>query len=405
MKLSYLDNSPPYLKEYLNYMSTIKGRAENTVKSYYEDIKLFFRFLKKKKRLISADVSFEDIKVADFPEELVKLVTIADVMEFLHFMSRERNNNQNARMRRAIALRQFYKYLTVTKGWFVVSPIERLELPKSKHVLPKHLTVLQAETLLDNLDRGKNDKPVQSAETAEISEENNAAADTADTQEVPENESGEQQELPPELIKPAEISKIVPETWRNVRDFCIITLFLNCGMRLSELVGINIHDCKAERDSETGEMMRYIKVMGKGSKERVIYLNKACIDAYDIWYNVRMKVAEEVKRLRYENALFISTRYQRIANRTVQQITTDALKQSQLDGMGFSVHKLRHTAATLMYQNGVDVRVLKDVLGHVNLNTTQIYTHVANRQLRQAIKHNPLSKEDSELEENYEEEK
>ena len=161
----------------------------------------------------------------------------------------------------------------------------------------------------------------------------------------------------------------------------MITFFLNCGMRLSELVGINVNDYISTQ--EGGVQIHRIKVLGKGSKERIVYLNPACVSAYENY----MKVRPETK----EKALFISKRLTRISNRRVEQIIDEKLKLSGLSGMGFSVHKLRHTAATLMYQNGVDVRALKEVLGHENLDTTQIYTHVANEQIRNAMNMNPLA--------------
>ena len=164
----------------------------------------------------------------------------------------------------------------------------------------------------------------------------------------------------------------------------MVTFFLNCGMRLSELVGLNVNSCIETMDFDTGEKVSYIKVLGKGSKERIIYLNSSCKEAYKLCVSRR---PTEFKKC---DALFLSSRGTRISNRRVEQIIDEKLRLAGLSGMGFSVHKLRHTAATLMYQNGVDVRVLKEVLGHENLGTTQIYTHVANKQLKQAVDKNPL---------------
>ena len=318
------NDCPPYLQEYLNYISTIKMRAELTVKNYYTDIKLFLRFIKKENGLCGNE-EFDEIIISDVSEELVKKTTLNDLLSFLAYVSSERDNHGKARARKAVALRQFFKYLTIKKLWFEVSPAQNLELPSPKNALPKHLTIEQATELLKTCSDFKG--------------------------------------------------------WEDYRDFCMITLFLNCGMRLSDLVGINCTDYMST--TVNGQNVTYIKVLGKGSKERIVYLNPACISAYNNYIAVRPETRDR--------ALFISRRGTRISNRRVEQIIEEKLKLSGLSGMGFSVHKLRHTAATLMYQNGVDVRVLKEVLGHENLDTTQIYTHVANEQIRNAIDMNPLA--------------
>ncbi len=318
------DDCPGYLQEYLNYIETIKLRSKLTVKNYYTDIKLFLRFIKVSNGLATED-EFDTIKIADISEDLVKKVTLTDILSFLTYTSSERENQAQARARKAVALRQFFKYLTVKKMWFDVSPAQNLELPSPKKTLPKHLTIEQATELL------------------------RTCSDFKD--------------------------------WTDHRDYCMITFFLNCGMRLSELVGINVNDFISTK--EGGENVHRIKVLGKGSKERIIYLNPACVSAYEDYIKVRPDTKEK--------ALFISKRLKRISNRRVEQIIDEKLQLSGLSGMGFSVHKLRHTAATLMYQNGVDVRALKEVLGHENLDTTQIYTHVANEQIRNAMNMNPLA--------------
>ncbi len=318
------NDCPPYLQEYLNYIETVKLRSQLTVKNYYTDIKLFLRFLKVNNDLADEE-DFDNIKIEDTPEELVKNATLTDLLAFLTYTSSERENKAQARARKAVALRQFFKYLTVKKMWFEVSPAQNLELPTPKKTLPKHLTVEQATELLKTCSDFKD--------------------------------------------------------WSDYRDYCMITFFLNCGMRLSELVGINITDYIDTK--EGGVRVQRIKVLGKGSKERIVYLNPACVAAYDNYIKVRPDTKDK--------ALFISKRLKRISNRRVEQIIDEKLKLSGLSGMGFSVHKLRHTAATLMYQNGVDVRALKEVLGHENLDTTQIYTHVANEQIRSAVNKNPLA--------------
>lgn len=326
--MGYRDDCPSYLNDYLNYIYTIKGRSELTLKNYYSDLRLFLRFLKIKNSLVEKNVEFSEIRIFDVSEELVKKVQLSDIVEFLHFVSSERDNHPKARSRKAVAIRQFFKYLTNTKQWFDASPAQNLELPTPKKALPKHLTVEQATELLQN--------------------------------------------------------NSVIETWQDARDYCMLTYFLNCGMRLSELVKINVTDYIETTDSKTGNKYSYIKVIGKGNKERIIYLNEACVKAFQAYLSMRPKIQNE-------KALFLSKQKTRISNRRVEQIIENKLQSAGLAGMGFSVHKLRHTAATLMYQNGVDVRVLKEVLGHENLDTTQIYTHVSDNQVKQAMDLNPLA--------------
>lgn len=325
---NYRDDAPQYLIDFLDHISVIKGRSQLTVKNYYCDLRLFLRYLKINNDPSLSSAEFSNISIADTPDFYVKNVTLTNIMGFLHYTMDNRDNHQKARARKAVAIRQFFKFLTDNKGWFEVSPAAKLELPSPKNALPKHLTIEQANLLL--------------SQCSEI------------------------------------------KTWVDSRDYCIITFFLNCGMRLSELVGISVNDYIQSIDPKTGNSYSFLKVIGKGNKERIIYLNNACVSAYEAYVKVRPHVQNE-------KALFLSQRYKRISNRRVEQIIEEKLMKSGLSGYGFSVHKLRHTAATLMYQNGVDVRVLKEVLGHENLNTTQIYTHVSDNQIKQAMDQNPLS--------------
>ncbi len=327
-KFDYKSDSPQYLIDFLDYMSVIKSRSALTVKNYYCDLRLFLRYIKVKNDPSLEDSDFSSISVSDTPEALVKSVTLSDIMGFLHFTMDERDNHQKARARKAVSIRQFFKFLTDNKNWFEVSPAAKLALPSPKNALPKHLTIEQANQLL--------------SECSDIKD------------------------------------------WVDSRDYCMITFFLNCGVRLSELVGISVNDYIKTKDTQSGEYYSFLKVIGKGNKERIIYLNSACVSAYEVYIKLRPNV-------KGENALFLSQRYKRISNRRVEQIIEEKLMKSGLSGYGFSVHKLRHTAATLMYQNGVDVRVLKEVLGHENLNTTQIYTHVSDIQIKQAMDMNPLA--------------
>lgn len=322
MNHSKLLNYPPIIKDYLTYIETIKGRSSKSVDEYAIDITVFFRYLKQIRGLVPPDIDFCDIDINDVDAELISSVTISDLYSYLVYCKNERNNNAATRARKTTSLRMFFKYLTNQIHLIDVNPAEQLETPKLKKALPLHLTLNESIDLLNSVE----------GEFA-------------------------------------------------IRDYCIITLFLNCGMRLSELCNINISSINFENN--------FIKILGKGNKERTIYLNEACISAIKNYLTVRP--VDAVKKTD-KDALFLSKRKQRISNKTVQYLVNKYLEKAGLGGRGFSTHKLRHTAATLMYQEGnVDIRVLKDVLGHENLGTTQIYTHIADKQIEDAIKSNPLS--------------
>ena len=332
------DNAPPLLRDFIVYLQLVKNRSELTVLNYYTDLRTFLRYYKIKLGRASDDPDeFTKIDISDITEAELKAVDLMLVQEFLIFTKTEKANDHKARYRKAVALRQFFKFLTNNKGLFDVNPMTNLELPSPKPALPKYLTLEQSLEMLTHID-----------------------------------------------------------TPDQKRDYCIVVFFLNCGMRLSELVGINISDIRFTHDID-GNVIYSLKVLGKGSKERIVYLNNACVNAY-MDYIDPSETDEEKRRQKglrcmtaKTDALFLSRRGTRISNRRVQQIVEDCFKSCGLDNMGLSVHKLCHTAATLMYQNGVDVRVLKDVLGHENLNTTQIYTHVSNAQMQDAMRNNPLS--------------
>ena len=337
MKNNHYDNAPQLIKDFIFYEKIVKGRSDLTVKNYYNDIRTFFRFYKVQNGLVNSTVDFGDIDISDLTDRDICSVDLQTAQQFLIYMKEEKNNEQKARYRKAVALRQFYKFLTNNKHLFEVSPMANLQLPSPKPALPKYLTLEQALEMLTHID-----------------------------------------------------------TPDQKRDYCIVVFFLNCGMRLSELVGINLKDIRKTVGTDGNEVYS-LKVLGKGNKERIVYLNDACVNAYIDYVapdegDPDVRTASGCRDMSAQtDALFISKRKTRISNRRVQQIVEDCFKSCGLDNMGLSVHKLRHTAATLMYQHGVDVRVLKDVLGHENLNTTQIYTHVSNAQMESAMKNNPLS--------------
>lgn len=321
MKKEYLNNCPDYLKSFLFYLETILNRSTKTVDAYYVDLRLYLSFIYCKNKGI--DFSDEKVDISSVPIEYVKNATLNDIYEYLHFVSRERNNNAKTRARKASSLRRFYNYLTVKAGLFELDPTKELEIPSQKKSLPKYLTLEESYTILNNV-----------------------------TTPDPE------------------------------RDFCILTLFLNCGMRLSELVGINLSDI---RDTGEGTTLR---LLGKGNKERIVYLNSACIAAVNAYKEVRGK---DKKVIKDKNALFLNRNGGRLTGRRVQQIVEKILADNGLSGRGLSPHKLRHTAATMLYQHAdIDILVLKELLGHVNVGTTEIYTHLSNKELKKAADASPF---------------
>ena len=309
---------PSLVRQYLNYLAAIKNKSQLTVLEYGSDLRMFFRFIAKAKGLCDNSTEFDEINISMMSDEQICSVSLEDAYAFLYFCRTERMNDNNSRARKAVAIKRFYRYLEVNDK-IKENRIAFLESPQTKKSLPKYLTLEQSVKLLNSVD-GK----------------------------------------------------------FKERDFCILTLFLNCGLRLSELVGINISHIK---DDNT------LVVLGKGNKERTVYLNKSCIDAINSYMAVR-----PADGLKDRDALFISNQKRRISNQGVQKIVEGCLARSGLDGLGFSTHKLRHTAATLMYQYGnVDPLQLKEILGHENLSTTEIYTHIHDDQLKQAVDSNPLN--------------
>ncbi|MBP5427628.1 MAG: tyrosine recombinase XerC [Clostridiales bacterium] len=314
------DEMPNFLIDYLNYLETIKGKSKNTILAYSYDLRLFLRFIKVHKQLVDKD-NFEDISIKDFSTETLEDITLSDLYSFLSFVNRERTNSSYARARKVASLKSFFNYLTNKVKIVSLNPTRELESPKILKKLPRYLNVAESKNLLNC---------VASQKSA-----------------------------------------------HKFRDFAMLTLFLNCGMRLSELVGINLDDIRNNT----------ISVTGKGGKERIIYLNHACVDALNNYLTQR-----PIDGVIDKNALFLSSRKTRISKNTVQFIVKKYIRMSGLDAKKYSTHKLRHTAATLMYKHGkVDVRALQKILGHETLATTQIYTHLDNQQLQDALDNNPLA--------------
>ena len=321
------DENPEYINSFLDYSATILNKSPNSIKEYNYDLMMFFRFIKIHFKLTD-ETDFSKIKINDIPISVVQKITLSDIHAFISYMAIELRSKSASRARKVSTIRIFFKYLSQKANLIDVNPAQNLETPKSDKRLPKYLNLEESQRLLN----------------------------------VTENEDN-----------------------RNYkRDFAIITLFLNCGLRLSELVGINIKDIDFS-DAK-------LNVIGKGNKERTIYLNKACLRAINEYLQIRPKQGVKVDKLNSHKALFLSERKERISKRTVQHIVNKELQLAGLDISKYSVHKLRHTAATLMYQYGkVDIRALQVLLGHESISTTEIYTHVNNNQVRDAVENNPLA--------------
>lgn len=321
MKKEVLQSCPVVIRDFLTYNEAIKGKSSRSVEGYFLDLQTFFRYILLVRELAPKDARFEEIDISSVDIELIKTITLTDLYAFLVFCKNERSNGAATRARKTSTLRIFFKYLSSQTHQIEENPALMLDSPKVKQSLPKHLTLEDSLELLNSVD-GNNKQ----------------------------------------------------------RDYCILTLFLNCGLRLAELCSLNITDISNENT---------LTVTGKGNKERLIYLNNACQSALKDYLAVRP--VEGIPATE-KNALFISRNHRRISNKTVQHIVKTYLNKSGLGDMGYSTHKLRHTAATLMYQHGdVDIRVLKDILGHANLGTTQIYTHVSDKQIKKAADANPLA--------------
>ena len=318
------DGNPNFLNSFLDYTATILNKSPNTIKEYNYDLNNFLKFILVHFKMTDKK-DLKDVDIHDMNISTVEKITLEDSHAYLFYLKNNFNSKAATRARKVASIRVFFNYLCNKSGMIDKNPAQNLETPKQDRRIPKYLSLDDSKKLLE-------------------------AATNIDDR-------------------------------NKERDFAIITLFLNCGMRLSELVGINFkdinfNDCK-------------LSVIGKGNKERTIYLNKACMNAINNYIAIRPRDGVKSDS---RDALFLSERKERISNRTVQYIVKQELQRAGLDTNKYSVHKLRHTAATLMYQYGnVDIRALQELLGHESISTTEIYTHVDNSQVRNAVESNPLA--------------
>lgn len=318
------EGNPTFLNSFLDYTATILNKSPNTIKEYNYDLNNFLKFILIHFRMTNTK-ELKEVDIHDMTIDTVSKIKLEDIHAYLFYLKNNFQSKAATRARKTASIRVFFNYLSNKAGLIEKNPAQNLETPKQDKRVPKYLSLDDSKKLLE-------------------------AATNIDDR-------------------------------NKERDFAIITLFLNCGMRLSELVGINMKDINFNDCKMT--------VIGKGNKERTIYLNKACINAINSYLTVR---PHDSVKSDSRDALFLSERKERISNRTVQHIVKQELYRAGLDTNKYSVHKLRHTAATLMYQYGnVDIRALQELLGHESISTTEIYTHVANEQVRNAVESNPLS--------------
>ena len=328
MPIDYRQEAPQLLLDFLSYHETIKAHSQRTVDEYFLDLRNFFRYLKQTRDPALRDVPMDQVSIRDVDRDLIASVTLTDIYGYMTYLSRDRVLHQNSqrsekglnaasRARKLATIRSFYGYLCNKVHVLEENPVKDMDSPKLKKTLPRYLTLDESISLLESVDGPKRE-----------------------------------------------------------RDLCILTLFLNCGLRISELIGLNLSDIHEDA----------LRVLGKGNKVRMVYLNQACLDTLRDYLAVRRPITGPDR-----DALFLSARNQRISRSMVNALVKKHLSQAGLDSTQYSSHKLRHTAATLMLQNGVDVRAVQEVLGHEHLNTTEIYTHIDNEALRVAAKANPLS--------------
>ncbi|EGT0692853.1 tyrosine recombinase XerC [Clostridium perfringens] len=326
LKFDFLEKSkhPKRVIEFLNYLENVKGKSVNTIKGYSVDLGLFFKFLKVYKGLennIELE-KIEEVEISDLGDNFIKDITLSDIYAFLAFLEKVRNNSAYARARKVATLKSFFKFLNSKIKLIDENPTVELESPKINKRHPVYLTLDQSITVLNSMDKGNKN---------------------------------------------------------YYRDYCILTLFLNCGMRLSELCNIEIEKIKGDT----------LTIIGKGNKERTVYLNEASIAAIENYLKNRndSKATKEAKKY-----LFLSSKYRPINKRSVEILVKKHIENAGFKDQKYTPHKLRHTAATLMYKYGnVDIRSLQNILGHENISTTQIYTHVDDETLREAVKTNPLA--------------
>jgi site-specific recombinase XerD len=312
---------PISVDNFLIYLRTIRGKSTNTIQAYQKDLKVFFKFMMVWKGEVNEDIDFDDVNIKNIQIEFISQITLQDIHRFLYYVEENRNNGSHARSRKVATLRSFFNYLFNIENCIPINPTLKLESPGRVKRHPVYLSLDESRTLLNSLNKDRKN---------------------------------------------------------YARDYCILTLFLNCGMRLSELCKIRISKIKGDT----------LVILGKGNKERTVYLNQACLYSINRYLEMRSdaKVLKE-----YKDYLFLSTHNRPIDQRTVEKMVKNKIiKANIINGEKYTPHKLRHTAATLLYKSNVDIRKIQTILGHSSISTTEIYTHLEDDAIREAVNLNPI---------------
>ena len=326
--LQYQKNSPKFLNNFLKYKRFIEFEAKTTTDQLYFALRTFLRYIKlylydnDKLETITRD-EFQIIDVSNVTIKDLKKINSFELEKYLKFLSDKLKNDNKTRNRKLASCKRLFEYLYVN-NLINYNPTKSMTSVRTEKRLPKYLNLDESKKLLSV------------------------------------------------TINSNQVNKI--------RNYAITCIFLNCSIRLSELTGINLSDIKIDKTEKT------IRIHGKGNKERLLYLNAAVCEAIKAYIEVRPKLGKEFKDY---NALFLSSQKKRISNRTVEQIIKDNLSKAlnkDLDVKEYKTHTLRHTGASLLYnENNVDIFILKRILGHKSLDSTQIYTHVSNKKMKEIM--------------------
>ena len=317
----YLD-IPDDVVDYLHYLDFVKLRSPRTVNGYYLDLRGFFRYMMQRWQRMADDTPPEEIDLTGITTADIRTITKHDIFDFLDH-ARSADNGPKARARKLSALKGFFNYMCTQVNRLPANPTENISLGSPARALPKYLTRDEAVTLLSNIQ--------------------------SDFYE---------------------------------RDYCILTLFLNCGMRLAELVTIDMGDFRDDT----------IRIVGKGSKERLVPITDSAITELQAWFKdrslLKIKPGEE-------DYVFLNRRGHHL---TRTMILIMVKKQALMAGImkTISPHTLRHSFATALLRGGADLRVIQELLGHADIGTTEIYTHLDDESLRQEILlHHPRNRQNN----------
>lgn len=319
-----------YLNSFSLYLKEICYFEDSSILSYQYDVIIFLKFIKClfNPEDIPDTISYESIEIEDITLDMLRQVTSKEIHAFLYFLA-ENDYKPTSRCKKFYVLCNFFNYLYQEKRVIFHNPTSTIDFNKDNEKIPIYLSKKKLKKLFTTF-RGE-----QSSQLAK-------------------------------------------------RDYCILVLISSLGLRIQEVVNIDLTDFNLE----TGK----IKILGKGSKERLLYLNESCVKALRDYLTIRSDISKKNKdEINANQALFITKRGNRISRRSIEYIVEQRVSLAGLDSNMYSAHKLRHTAATLMYQDGTDILVIQEILGHSSISSTEIYTHTQDKDIKRAINHNPLA--------------